>query len=301
MNTHLPCFKKIELSDKKLIERVGKRFAHYSDFSFTNIWSWDSTGDKGRIAEHNGNILVRYKDHESKKSFSFFGEGDPNKTASILLKTCLLERVPRVLKRVPEEIALVLDDKKFKITEDRDNFDYIYKTEELATYSGGTFARKRNEVNAFLKNYPTVVAKKIDLKDICTRKEVTYLFHEWVRAKIAKGDAYESSEELAFNNLLLLADTQEFVSIGLYIEKRLVAFFIGEILTKDYAVGHFAKADASIKGTTALLLQSLAKELQASGVTYFNYEQDLGIENLREAKTRFRPSHFLKKYQVRLR
>ena len=77
----------------------------------------------------------------------------------------------------------------------------------------------------------------------------------------------------------------------------MIAFIISEIRNSEYAVGHFAKT-SSIKGSTAFLLQSLAKILSIKGIKYFNYEQDLGLGNLRTAKERFRPAFFLKKYGI---
>ena len=45
-------------------------------------------------------------------------------------------------------------------------------------------------------------------------------------------------------------------------------------------------------------MQESAKYLLERGVQMLNFEQDLGIPNLRQAKLGFRPHSFLKKYRV---
>jgi hypothetical protein len=44
-----------------------------------------------------------------------------------------------------------------------------------------------------------------------------------------------------------------------------------------------------------------AEMLFNKGKSLFNYEQDLGLENLRDAKMRFRPYGFLKQYHLTYR
>ena len=45
-------------------------------------------------------------------------------------------------------------------TEDRDNWDYVYDREKLATLSGRKYHSKKNHYNAFIKNTPITSMKK---------------------------------------------------------------------------------------------------------------------------------------------
>jgi hypothetical protein len=73
---------------------------------------------------------------------------------------------------------------------------------------------------------------------------------------------------------------------------------ISEISNQDYAMGHASKANTAIKGANAYLMKANSEILATYGRKYFNYEQDLGLQNLRDGKSRFNPAFFLKKFTV---
>jgi len=47
-----------------------------------------------------------------------------------------------------------------------------------------------------------------------------------------------------------------------------------------------------------MLMYLSGKHLQEHGIKYFNFEQDLGIANLRKAKRKYKPPFYLKKFIV---
>ncbi|HTE48992.1 MAG TPA: phosphatidylglycerol lysyltransferase domain-containing protein [Candidatus Paceibacterota bacterium] len=292
-----PEFGQLEVKDKNEVLKLTADFLHYSDFSFSNMWSWDIAFSKRGFSRLNGNLIIRMFDYKTNKPFfSICGSKMQNETVSTLLKFAQRESVTSPLKLVPEEFAQKITLPSVKVKEDRDNFDYIYSVDELKTFDGGKFKQRRNEVNALIAAYPKIEARELDIKNPSAKKEISCLFHRWAKNKIAKGDEYESNEGNAFNNMLILAETYSLILVGIYIKDRMVAFVVAEIRNSDYAVGHFAKTDSAIKGVSAYLIQSLARILSARDIKYFNYEQDLGLQNLRIAKERFRPAFFLKKY-----
>ena len=297
-----PEFGQLELTDKDEILKLTKEFLQYSDFSFSNMWSWDIALSKREFSRLNGNLIIRMFNYKTNKPFfSVCGSNMANETIAALLGSIQKEFSVPPLKLIPEEFAQKITLSSVTVTEDRDNFDYIYLVDEMKTFEGGKFKQKRNEVNALLTAHPEIEVRELDLRNPSIKKEISCLFHRWAKIKIAKGDEFESSEITAFNNLLILAENQNLILVGLYINNEIIAFIISEIRNSEYAVGHFAKADSSIKGVNAYLLQSLARVLSARGIKYFNYEQDLGLENLRDAKMRFRPASFLKKYTLSLK
>lgn len=294
-----PEFGQLELSDRNQLLKLTKDFLHYSDFSFSNLWAWDIAFTKRGFSTLNENLIIKmfnYKNNET--FFSVCGSHMQKETVETLLKFIKKEGLKSKIKLVPEEFALKINDPSVKIEEDRDNFDYVYLVDELKSFEGGKFKQKRNEINAIIEAHPEIKVKELDIKELSVKKELNCLFHRWAKNKIVRGDEYESNESDAFNNILILAETYDLILIGIYIEEKLVAFMISEIRNKDYAVGHFAKTDSSVKGVNAYLLQSLAKILSKKGIKYFNYEQDLGLPNLRTAKERLRPVFFLKKYLI---
>lgn len=291
-----PEFGQLELKDKEEVLKLTKDFLRYSDFSFSNMWSWDIAKTKRQFSKLNGNFIIKMFDYKTNKSFlSICGSHMPNETIETLHKFMKEEGHILLLKLIPEEFAQKMTLLSVKAEEDRDNFDYIYLVDELKSFEGGKFKQRRNEVSALLTAHPDIEIKELDIKSLSVRKEINCLFHRWAKNKIVKGDEYESHESDAFNNILILSETYDLNLLGIYAEGEMIAFMISEIRNSEYSVGHFAKT-CPIKGSTAFLLQSLAKILSSKGIKYFNYEQDLGLENLRTAKERFRPTFFLKKY-----
>ncbi len=296
MIKNFPEFGQLELTDKEEVLKLTKNFLQYSDFSFSNMWAWDIAKTKRGFSKLNGNLIIKMFDYKTNKPFfSICGSHMPNETLETLHKFMKEEGHILPIKLIPEEFAKNVTLPSVTAKEDRDNFDYIYLVDELKSFEGGKFKQRRNEVSALLTAHPNIKVKELDIKNSSVRKEINRLFHRWAKNKIVQGDEYESNESDAFNNILILSETYDLDILGIYIKDEMIAFIISENRNSQYAVGHFAKT-CPIKGSTAFLLQSLAKILSTKGIKYFNYEQDLGLENLRTAKERFRPTFFLKKY-----
>lgn len=295
-----PEFKRLELADKADVESFTKQFPPYSDFNFNSIWSWDVRGDV-RISQLNGNLVVRFSDYITGEPFySFIGQNEVSDTARTLIEIAKVFDIKAELKLIPEEVAKLIDASDLVVTEDPDNFDYICDVEELGEMDGVKYKQKRNEVNTLTATHPHIEAREIDLRDLDIKKSIITLFHDWLENKKREGKGFEEQEEAAFNKMLLLADKYPLTGVGVFLDAKLVGFMICEFETDEYVVGHASKADNSIRGTNAFLMKSMAAIVKSHGRRYFNYEQDLGLQNLRDGKNRFRPAFFLKKYTIRM-
>jgi len=65
-------------------------------------------------------------------------------------------------------------------------------------------------------------------------------------------------------------------------------------------VVHVEKAFTDIHGAYTIINQQFA-ENEAAGYDYINREEDMGIENLRQAKLSYQPDILLEKYNARLK
>ena len=298
-----PEFKKLEFEDRNQIEQFTKDFPPYSDFDFVSMYSWNIEG-KFLISELNNNLVVQFADYLTGEPFlSFIGRNLPNETAKILLSYSLQNNIVPKLKLVPQEVTDSFNKDTFNIVEDRDSFDYIYNTFEHSNFAGGSYANKRKEVSAILRTNPDIEAKSIDIYDPEIQQTMTGLYNKWAENKMSEEKLLEKNESVSFQRLIKALNycDNKLSGLGIFSDNRLIAFCIYELMTDDFAVGHTAKSDNLIKGSNAFLMKSLGEVLSKSGKKYFNYEQDLGLENLRTAKERFRPVFYLKKYIVELR
>lgn len=294
-----PAFKKLELSDKEEIEKITFNFPPYSDFNFVSLYSYDVDSD-AQISILNNNIVIKFRDYISNEPFySFLGNTNVIDTAKELLYLSEKENAMRQLQLVPQSVIDADNrlDQFFSITEDPDNHDYILSVNELSEFAGGKYYDKRNLVNRFKKNYPNFEVKVIDLNDSVIKQEIIDMFFIWEeRSQKIKEDTQH--EFKAIKRLLNTSESLSLYSQGIYIDDRMIAFTIKEIIQHPYSIIHFEKCDKSYEGISSILRQESAKFLRANNIEFINYEQDLGIEGLKKAKQLWRPVHFLKKYII---
>jgi hypothetical protein len=176
----------------------------------------------------------------------------------------------------------------YRVVEDRDNFDYLYRRTDLAELSGKAYHKKRNLVNAFLNSYSY---EQKPLRDDNVPDALTVL-EEWREIKGMDGDYAASHEALE------LFETLGMRGYVYYVDGRPAGWCLGEPLAKGrmFAV-HFEKACDRFKGIYQFINQAFAQALPQHYVS-INREQDLGDEGLRQAKMTYRPSGFVIKYRV---
>mgnify|MGYP000333168310 CR=1 FL=1 len=176
----------------------------------------------------------------------------------------------------------------FFVMEDRDNFDYYYRREDLAELSGKAYHKKRNLVNAFVNNYH-YEQKNLDKTTI---EDGFYILDRWRLEKGEDGD-YKANREA-----LELFDELELRGSVFYVENEPAGLVMGEPLAKArmFTV-HFEKGLSKFKGIYQFINQAFAQTLPKT-YHYINREQDLGDPGLRQAKMTYRPVGFVKKYRV---
>ncbi len=308
MLPEFPKFKGIELTDKEDVEKITRQYPPYSDFNFVSMWSWDIKGEM-LISQLYGNLVVRFTDYLTGEPFySFLGNNKASETTKALLELSKDEGLKPLLRFVPEDSIKNIDNKRFKIEEDRDHFDYVFSHKNIALYEGSEYKRQRNKVRRFENNHKHEILT-LNLTDKNNQKLILDLVESWVNSKNGGDDSdedYLAAEDLE-NELIafkkVMAAPTEFLSslicFSLFIDGVLTGFMINEKISKDYSLAHFGKADVKYNGIYQFLMKQNSKVFLDLGINYMNHEQDLGVEKLRYAKMRFRPALFLKKYLVR--
>lgn len=173
------------------------------------------------------------------------------------------------------------------VTEDRDNFDYIYLREELATLPGDKFHKKRTLIHAFVDNYsyegkPLTEERAGDALNVLERWREERGLGDYAAAR----EALEKADELQLCGGIY------------YVNGQPAAYTLGEeIAGVEAFVIHFEKAIGEYKGLYQFVNQSFVSILPKKYRT-INREQDLGEEGLRQAKMTYRPIGFVKKYRA---
>ncbi len=182
---------------------------------------------------------------------------------------------------------------KMKFIEDRPNYDYVYRRQDLVELKGRDYHAKKNHLNYFHKNYqyeyvPLTSAMADDamrfIDEFNQRKEVPE--HEMQMLKME-----EQAMEDVFRNL----EKVGYTAGAILIDGKIEALTIGGTLNKNTITVHVEKANVNFRG----LYQAINNEFCINVppfVKYINREEDMGIPNLRKAKLSYKPVKMVEKY-----
>jgi hypothetical protein len=176
--------------------------------------------------------------------------------------------------------------------------DYIYSSEKLVNLTGKKLQSKRNHINRFKRENEWEYGSLSGNPSLI--KECKEMLDQWMEINMADKDPSLVYDDVATT---LMLDNFEYLGLKggvIRVRGKIVAFTIGEPLTRDTFVVHVEKAYTSIHGAYSIINQQFA-EHETTGFTYINREEDMGFENLRNAKLSYQPDILLEKYNARLK
>ena len=256
-----------------------------SEFNFSNLFLFRHTYGY-RVSRVPGRTFV-VEGSKQGKSFFYVPCAVPDReTLAALMDSH--DYLKNLSETQAEASRLELESWGYRVEEDRDNFDYLYRRTDLAELSGKEYHKKRNLVNAFLNSY-SYEQKPLSKANVA---DAVAVLDEWRAAKGYEGDYAAAREALELYDLLGMR------GCVYYVDGAPAGWCLGEPLSKArmFAV-HFEKACDRYKGIYQFINQAFAQALPAY-IRSVNREQDLGNEGLRQAKMTYRPSGFVKKYRV---
>ena len=292
-----PQFKELSLEDKPLFDTAFQQYPPLiSEFTFTNLFIWRHAY-RFKMARFKKFICLMSEKKEGPFFFPSIGEGDVVECYSALLRY-LKEKghFPRIC-RVPEAMALGIDWKAAGLVAelDRNQSDYVYLVEDLATLKGRKYHRKRNHIKQFTGKYsfqyvplaPEWISECLHLQDA------------WCDIRKCDATPGLASEALAVKEALTNFETLGIRGGAIRIDGRVEAFTLGEPLNSDTVVIHIEKTNPAYDRLYPTINRSFL-EKEWSGYRYVNREQDLGEEGLRKAKESYFPHHMENKYSITL-
>lgn len=292
-----PSFKPLAIEDKAAFERITHAFLPYSDFNFVSAFVWN-TNQTHQICELNGNLVLILADYASHTPvLSFLGTNDVEKTAETLLHFAEDQLGVSSLTLVPREVVVCMPQTKLCIREDRDDHDYIFTIEDLIELQGGRFKSKRKAISRFLKRYGQSTIHT-EILSPSVSNDIQTVLTQWNESKNNRADDDHSNEAIAIAKAIEYGEACRLLYTSVSIDDAIAGFSVDEVLPGGYAMSHFIKTDMRYVGITEYLNMCVAQQLHANGVRYWNWEQDLGIPNLRQSKMLYAPSSFLRKYII---
>ncbi len=285
--------------ERKIIDMTAQPvFARYiqneanSTYNFTNMFMWAGGGITYGVTD--GCLVLFFQMGKQPVSVSYpVGEGD-RRSAVIKLSAYIRELgLTPVFRNLSREMVTELESQFpgcFEYVADRNVADYIYATEKLITLSGKKLHAKRNHYNYFKNNY-AYTYKSLTKEDM---PACMSLFDQWLNNK-TEHHLMENSREATARLL------DNFASLpvrggGIFMDQELVAFSIGEPVSKDTVLVHLEFA-ADYRGLFNVINSEFCAH-EWSNFTYVNREEDMGLVGLRQAKMAYRPVKLLEKFNA---
>lgn len=283
-------FKKIELEDKPVFDAHYKQFpAVHSGELFSTMVSWSHYVEY-RYAFVEKSIILLSKG--KKWAVLHPPSGKPNST--LLQDVLTLAKEENILlgfiKKTEKEI-LSKNFPSLMVVEDRDFFDYVYRSTDLAELPGTKYGKIRNRLNKFTKNF-SYTTEDISEKNM---DEVNEFLKRWCLWRDCESDELLENERSAILYSMAHFSDLGLQGLALRINGTIQSIAIYEQMNRDMVVVHFEKGAPDFDGIYKAINKETAQRVQHL-VPYINREEDLGIPGLRQAKLSYHPIHFIEVY-----
>lgn len=297
-------FKDINIDSKQELEPYFDLVDYEAcEYCFSTLYMWQHVYKTGYFIGDDFAVIVGEYEGDSFSILPLATREDLPKVIDFVVDYFKNENKKIYLRGVTKEVVEILKKdypNKFEYIEERDLFDYVYDAESLRTLAGRKNQKKRNHINYFIKEYEGRYEYKLLDKE--NFNECLELIQMWTSNKEDNDEFDEGmDDELAgikklFKSYDILKDRVKIA--GIFVDGKLEAFTIGELLNKNMALVHIEKANPNIRGLYPFINQQfLVNEFE--DVEFVNREEDLGIPGLRKAKLSYHPSRFVEKYTVK--
>ena len=180
---------------------------------------------------------------------------------------------------------------RFQVEYDRDEADYVYEREKLATLAGKKLHGKRNHINKFKSLYEDWTYESLNDENV---EDCFQMALKWRNQNGCDEDHEKNAEMCVTLNSLRLYKELGMVGGIIRVAGKIVAFCIGEPVSEDTFVVHIEKAFPEIEGAYPMINQQFVLH-ECMEYQYVNREEDTGAEGLRKAKLSYRPVFLVEK------
>lgn len=296
-------FKCLSIDDKDIIEKyVDKEKLESYEYLFSSLYMWRKLNNV-KYALINDALVIE-KNEEGKGTF--YAQPLKYKKENLTeLVDFLIDRNSNYTDRdyifgdVDESFIDDLrkyTDFKIEVTEDVNDFEYVYNTNDLIELKGKKYHGKKNHVNSFEKSY-TYEIKTINNDKVI--KDCLMLLQKWHEEVAVTVDKEMMMEIDAIKDLFSELHYFDLKSIAIYVDGELAGFSVGERVNDKMAVIHVERGEISYKGVYAFLNRKFLTESFAD-TEFVNRQEDTGNAGLRKAKESYHPVKMVKKYLIKI-
>jgi len=190
----------------------------------------------------------------------------------------------------------------FTITHQKEFDDYVYLTRDLTSLKGNKYAKKRNLIHQFNRDYLEKGRVKIEKLTASVASECIDFLDKWCEQRDCNydEDIDLACERRAAVNMIEHIDMVDAQGLIARVDGIISAFGVGCRLTDEMGVLHFEKAFSHIKGLYQYFDNLCAKHF-FNGYQYINKESDMDVPGLARAKRSYHPVMMIRSYTLTLR
>lgn len=282
-------FHTLTISDREAVQAVslhaGRRNCNYN---FANLLGW-KFWFQTEVCVLEDVVVLRYS-FKGKHEYMVCTARDlPQELIEALREDSQGDLTIRGLEDSQVEALQATHHSKFTIETEpaRNQYDYIYRRETLATLRGGGLNAKRNHINHFRAEYPDFEYRPLtpELFDECR-----HLRNIWLEERDA--NATMEAEQRVMETVFAHWEALGMLGGSIFVDGRMVAFTYGSAVTTDTFDICAEKADRHVEGAFTIINQQFAQHLPEQYL-YLNREEDMGLPGLRKAKLSYHPELLL--------
>ncbi len=283
-----------------IIEYFKKRYSHTCENIVMSHFIWKDYYHTKVMIDGEGMIWLMNAFGETFSAIPLCEEG---KLKEYFLKTKeyfnnVLGRKLVIYLADEKDVELLnLSEDEYIVEADRRYFDYIYDAEKFRTFAGKKLHKKKNHLNAFLKEYEG----RYEYRSLCcqSKEEIMTFLRKWEEKRDIEDEYNRVDYELEGIQYLLDHDQCLHFNMGaVYIDGEMEAFSLGVYGKHEkMAVIHVEKANPNIRGLYPFMAQQMMIN-EFPEAEFVNREDDMGLEGLRKSKLSYNPIYLMEKYTI---
>lgn len=186
----------------------------------------------------------------------------------------------------------------FAVTERRERYDYVLALEAMLNPESSQLRRKHKRALGYQEAHLEVTFSSVAMAECADTTAFLGVFMAWRHCN-GGGAAALAEEEMVFRRCLAFAHGYPLIAVVARDGSGAVlGFTINELLPDGFYMEHFGFTAPGQPGLTDLLELETAKVMAAYGCNRMNFQEDLGIEGLRNFKLSWQPQYLLHKYDL---
>ena len=292
-----PEFRGVNMEDRQSLTRFFEEYpSEVSERTFGSVYIWRQYERRSELSRIGDSLLISwYREKWGRVMFCPAGP-EPAGLIEQLSRDGGTQLAPfRGVFGIVEPVVSELRKKGLEPISLRDEWDYVYRVDDLVRLEGAKFHSLRKEMvkatSAYQLEYAPMTSEH--------QKACLELEEVWCDLKHCRLDKFSSAEDNALREAIANLDALGFMGGVVLMDGKVQALTVGERLNNNTAVVHFEKANPEIRGLYQVINQQFC-EKALNGIEFVNREQDVGEPGLRRAKVGYHPHHFVEKHLLKV-